>query len=133
GEIAQDRQQIATVRATIDAACDCQTFDGTSVGKRRADYIRCGKQIVRSAARNAALREECVRTAAYYVKESTCGADPLLNEQPCVRVRSSNGSISCSIKATAKNACRSTASRPAVSCGGQHADWTHCTDAADTN
>src|SRR5262249_11421912 len=132
GDIALDRQQLVDLRTAIDAACACPLFDGQP-GRKHADYVRCGKQVVRDGFRGGALRQACVRTVNGYVKDSSCGTDPLLAERPCIRVRSGGGNVSCSIKSAARNESRGSDARPATACNRPHADWTSCADAADTN
>src|SRR5262249_17461481 len=95
GDIALDRQQLVDPRTAIDSACACPLFDGQP-GRKHADYVRCGKQVVRDGFRGGALRQACVRTVNGYVKDSSCGTDPLLDERPCIRVRSGGGNVSCS-------------------------------------
>src|SRR5262249_52563312 len=117
GDIALDRQQLVDLRAAIDSACACPLFDGQP-GRKYADYVRCGKQLVRDAFRGGALRQACVRTVNGYVKGSSCGTDPLLDERPCIRVRSGSDKVSCSIKSAARNECRGSDARPAAVCNG---------------
>ena len=132
GDIALDRQQLADVRVAINSACPCGLFDGHA-GGGHADYVRCGTGVVGNAFRDGDLRKACVRTANDYLKHSSCGLDPLLDERPCIRVRGGGGKITCSIKSVARNQCHGSASQRAAACNGPHADWTSCADAADTN
>ena len=81
-EVVGDRSQIATVRALVDAACPCSSFDG-STGKTHTSYVRCASPII-TAQPVAQLRLQCRSTVRKYYASSTCGRNPNLHAEPCV-------------------------------------------------
>lgn len=135
--VAADFAQISRVRELVDAACVCSSFDG-SAGKAHRDYGRCAANIIKAQAAvpPGNLRLQCKRTVKRYYARSTCGQNPALNTQPCVKKRTATGAVSCTIKPTTttdgftpNDKCVSGTTVTAVSCPA----LTHCVDAADSN
>ena len=130
---AGDFVQISGLRESISGTCPCSSYDG-SRGKTHGAYVRCANTIIRADA--AKLRPPCVRTVKRYYAQSTCGRNPALHAQPCIKKRSDSGAVSCTVKATTKSdgvtpndQCVGSSTVSAISC----AAVTNCLDAADSN
>lgn len=134
-DVANDRSQILAVRAGIDSACACASFDGTK-GKSKSNYVKCAARIIATQVDAKALRPECERTVKKYYAASTCGRNPKLHAVPCVQRSVPGGRITCTIRATTRldgvtpaAQCTSKARSVRMACAG----YTHCIDAADSN
>ena len=132
---AGDATALAAVRALVDAACPCASFDGLSVGHTHGDYIRCARPVVAAEVAGGHLRRQCMGNMKRMLAFSTCGFDPALGARPCITRSLVNGSVSCRIRArttrngTPRDKCINTPAARAVQCPA----FTHCMDAADTN
>jgi hypothetical protein len=132
-EVAQDGPQIRAVRADIDAACPCASYDGGR-GRTEHDYVACASARLRLAVDAGTLRSACVRPVREMYTSSTCGSDPAVKEAPCV-TRWDSGKVTCSVKPTLNHdgsptqRCADRPRRVRSSCSA----WTSCIDAADGN
>lgn len=120
--VAADAGQIAAVRALIDAACVCASFDG-STRKTHAKYASCAAGVIRSEVSTGQLRTPCKRTVKKYYSTSTCGVPASKDVVPCITTTAA-GRVSCSIKPMAL-----CVGPRKVACPG----FTTCIDAADTD
>jgi hypothetical protein len=134
-EVTNDASQITVVRAAVDAACPCSSFDGSS-GKTHKDYVRCASTAINGQADAGNLRVRCKQTVKRYYARSTCGRNPLLHVEPCVQTNLRTGKITCTIRPTTRldgvtptALCRDYSATTRVSCPTK----THCIDAADTD
>jgi hypothetical protein len=120
--VANDLTQITAIRALIDVACVCSSFDG-SRGLTHTSYVACARSIVNAQTLAAKLRTQCKHTVTAYYRNSTCGRNPSQQWAPCVEPRIM-GRVGCTIKLTAN-------------CFRSGHLWcpnaTSCIDAADTN
>jgi len=117
--VANDLSQITAVRAEIDAACACGSFDG-SKGKTHAKYVTCASGVISAQVSAGSLRTQCKVTVKKYYSVSTCGVPASKSDAPCIKT-SAAGKVTCAIKSSTK--CTGTACPNA----------TLCIDAADTN
>jgi predicted dienelactone hydrolase len=118
-----DQRSIAALRAAIDEACPCASFDG-SPGKTRSAYRRCAREVVAPALAAGALRPQCRTVATRGYLDSTCGAP---GKVACGRVRSHATSRPVSCRITTPAQCASRASWIETACTAQ----THCSDVVD--
>lgn len=87
--VANDAADIRGVRAQIEVACPCATFDGSSSAKRKSSFAHCAKTVILDASDGTPidgrvkLRAECVRTVRSIVKLSDCGLPPADDRHPC--------------------------------------------------
>ena len=72
GSLLGDQRALAALRADVDAACPCASFDG-SPGADRASYRRCARTIRDQALASRELRTECRATATRGYSDTTCG------------------------------------------------------------
>jgi hypothetical protein len=133
--VADDVAEIRALRAAIDQACVCSTYDG-SEGNSRGDYKRCVLGVVRAAIEAGDLREQCKDTVKGYARESVCGINPARNPVPCARVSPMTGEPKCTIAKLTK----ADGVTPSGECGDSKyvdRDPCHgassCIDTADTN
>lgn len=133
---ANDAAQINAVRNLIDVACPCADFDGTT-GRKHSDYVRCARvAISEQVAFGDRLRSQCIGTTTRIYSHSTCGLNPALHAQPCVKRHTASGKVSCSIKPTTRSdgvtpqsSCNDGGAFTADSCPG----FSTCLDAADVD
>lgn len=134
--VANDAAQIRAVRALVDAACACSSFDG-SRGRTRGDYVRCAADIISAQVDAAGLRSRCKRTVKTYYSKSTCGRFPNLHTQPCVQRSLRSGKVKCVVRPTTKSdgttPSSSCTDRPGTATRVTCPTHTHCIDAADTD
>ena len=123
------------VRALIEGTCICAAFNG-STGRTHKDYVTCAADVITAQVQTAALRSQCKRTVKRYYAKTTCGRNPNLHSEPCIKRSLTTGKITCAIKPTTKkdgltptNACADTATATGVACAG----YTQCLAAADAN
>jgi polyvinyl alcohol dehydrogenase (cytochrome) len=83
GSVGQDRRDLDAVRAAMDAACPCATFDDAP----RA-YRRCTRDIIRAAIAGGTLRAVCKPL----LRQSTCGRP---GHAVCCEVKVGSGRRSC--------------------------------------
>ena len=123
GDVASsDLAAIQAVEASVDADCDCQTFDG-SEDREAADYRRCVLSVVKEALLAGELRPKCKSRLAKAYKASTCGRSD--DAAPCIETKSSGG-VRCKVQEPGK--CVSVSGRlTRVACS----DAVRCIDAAD--
>lgn len=123
GSTLGDQRALVALRADIDAACPCASFDG-SPGADRASYRRCARAIRDQALRLRELRTECRATATRGYADTTCGT---VGKVACGRVQPSSKTrpVSCSVKPAAR--CASGARFTETACGA----LTHCSDVVD--
>lgn len=121
-----DAAAITALRAGIDSACPCASFDGTP-GKARNDYLRCAKRELGAAIDAGALRVKCKSLVKRVFQTSTCGRKPHLQALPCIETTNA-GKIRCAIRPA--DACRSKPGRYArLACPA----YATCVDAGDGN
>ena len=123
GSLLGDQRALATLRADVDAACPCASFDG-SPGADRASYRRCARTIRDQALASRELRTECRATATRGYSDTTCGT---VGKVACGRVQPSSKTkpVSCSIKSADR--CASSTKFTETACSA----LTHCTDVVD--
>jgi len=124
--VAGDLSQIQAVRASINSACVCASFDG-SPGKTHSSYVKCANGVISTSVAASKLRKQCTGTVTKYYSVSTCGFPASQNKEPCLKKTLSNGKITCAIKPAAT--CVGSAKFNQVLCAG----FTTCIDAADTD
>ena len=135
-EVAGDPAQITALRQTIDATCDCASFDG-SAGKKHGNYVRCANNAILTAVGANQLRPQCKSTVKQFYLDSTCGQNPKLHEVVCIKKTLANGKLGCSIKPTTRgdgvtpsDTCAPSPGKlDQVPCPG----FVRCIDAADNN
>lgn len=134
--VVDDAGQIRAVRALIDAACICSSFDGTADRTRR-DYLRCAAAVIESQVDAGALRPRCKRTVRQYYARSTCGRLPNLHAQTCVQRSVRTGRVKCTVRPTTRRdgttPTDSCVDRPGQATRVACPAHTHCIDAADTD
>jgi len=123
GDVASaDLAAIQAVEASVDAGCNCETFDG-SEDRRAADYRRCVLAVVKEAVLAGELRSKCKSRLAKAYKASTCGRSD--DAAPCIETRP-DGSVRCKVQEPGK--CVSVPGRfTRLACS----DAVRCIDAAD--
>jgi hypothetical protein len=92
--MARDCGDIGTVRAAMDAACSCESFDGSRNRGGRA-YRRCVRPIIRSAIAAGTLRRQC----RDILGRSICGRP---ERAVCCGIRLSTGSRTCAVRLPAR-------------------------------
>ena len=117
-EVASDAAQIAAVRAVVDTACPCASYDGSS-GKTHGKYTSCAGASINSEAGLGHLRSQCKATVKKYYSTSTCGVPASKGVVPCVK-KTAAGKVTCAIK-------------PSTKCKDTACDVRSCIDAADTD
>ncbi len=121
-----DAEQIASLRATIDAACPCASFDG-SAGKANADYLRCVRRELATALASGNLRSRCKVRVREAFENSTCGRKPEPVRVPCIET-TTTGKVRCDIRR--QDACVSRRGHyQRVACS----QYVRCVDAGDQN
>jgi hypothetical protein len=119
---AADLAAIQSVDASVNAGCDCETFDGSKT-RQAADYRRCVLAVVKEAVLAGELRSKCKNRLAKAYKDSTCGRSD--DATPCIETRS-DGSVRCKVQEPGK--CVSVPGRfTRLTCS----DAVRCIDAAD--
>ena len=98
--VANDRSQIAAVRAEIAAQCSCSSFDG-SPGKTHAKYVTCASGVIGAQVSAGALRTRCRATVKKYYSISTCGVPASKGVVPCIK-KTAAGKVTCTIKTSAR-------------------------------
>ena len=133
--VAGDAANINAVRALVNSACVCASFDG-SKGKTHGAYVKCAADIINAQVDvPGALRPQCKGTVTKIYAQSTCGSNPALHKVACIKKGTQSGKVSCAIKPTTKkdgtpnDTCVAGKTSTAVACHG----LTHCLNAADTN
>ena len=123
GSLLGDQRALAALRADVDAACPCASFDG-SPGADRASYRRCARTIRDQALASRELRTECRATATRGYSDTTCGT---VGKVACGRVQPSSKAkpVSCTVKPASR--CASTARYTETACDA----LTHCSDVVD--
>ncbi|HEY8514851.1 MAG TPA: hypothetical protein VIS07_04970 [Candidatus Binatia bacterium] len=121
--VLDDQRQLASLRAAIDAACPCESFDG-SRGKDRSAYRKCARGLLNAAIKSGELRKQCRTVATRGFSDATCGT---VGKVACGRVTPSSKKkpISCSIKPADR--CVSRARYVETVCSSH----THCSDVVD--
>jgi hypothetical protein len=117
-EIANDAVQIVAVRAVVQTACPCASYDGSS-GKTHGSYTSCTGRSITSEVGSGHLRNQCKATVKKYYSTSTCGVPASKGVVPCVK-KTADGKVACTIK-------------PSTKCGDTACDFRSCIDAADTD
>jgi len=123
--VANDRSQITSVRAEIDAQCPCSSFDGSS-GKTHPKYVTCANGVIREQVNAGTLRTQCKATVKKYYSASTCGLPVSKGMVPCIK-KTAAGKVTCAIKPSAS--CVDGRKYRQATCSG----FRLCIDAADTN
>jgi pimeloyl-ACP methyl ester carboxylesterase len=76
--VLSDRQDVAAVRAAVERACPCASFDGT-LGKTHHAFVRCAKAVIRDASDGTpvlgafTLRPECGAEVRKIYRTAACG------------------------------------------------------------
>ncbi len=117
--VANDLSEISAVRAAVDAACPCGSFDG-SKGKTHANYVTCANGIITAQVSAGTVRTQCKATVKKYYSASTCGVPASKSDVPCIKT-SAAGKVTCAITSSTKCA------------GAPCASFSRCIDAADTD
>jgi outer membrane protein assembly factor BamB len=113
GSAGQDRRDLDAVRAAMEAACPCATFDA------RGAYLHCVRDVVAGAVNGGALRRECKRL----IQRSTCGRPGTV---VCCETKLETGRHVCRAQQAAR--CVDTARLVrAVEVGKTHCADTDCT------
>src|SRR5262245_54521229 len=86
--VANDAPQIAALRALVDHACPCASFDGGK-GKAHRDYLRCVNSEISAVIRAGELRPQCKRRVTRIFGQSICGRKPELRMAPCIQTGNS--------------------------------------------
>jgi pimeloyl-ACP methyl ester carboxylesterase len=74
-----DAQDVAALRAAIDRACPCSSFDGTSPGTTHAAYTQCATAVISDASDGTpvlgafTLRRECRTEVKRIYRTAACG------------------------------------------------------------
>ena len=118
-----DRASLVALSSSIDAACPCESFDGTP-GRGKRDFRACAKQQLEAGIREASVRKRCARVLQKQYRRSTCGRTD--GKQPCVQ-RKTNGKVRCALTPEAR--CVDKPGRTRVACP----EATSCVEAADTD
>src|SRR6185436_2287760 len=134
-EVALDAGQIRAVRASIDAACICASFDG-SKGAKHGDYVTCAVDVVKTAVTAGNLRSACKGVVKKQVSQSTCGFPANPHRVVCITRTLAKGKVTCKIQTTTKKD-----GTPKDTCVDKPKSYTRvacpdyalCVDAADTN
>lgn len=131
---AGDAAQVTTVRGLVELGCACANFDG-STGKTHRSYVKCAAAVI-NAQPSTALRSQCKRAVKNYYVHSTCGMNPALHVQPCLKKSITSGAVHCAIRATTKkdgvtpnDHCVTDTKVIRAGCPA----YTKCIDAADSN
>jgi pimeloyl-ACP methyl ester carboxylesterase len=130
---AQDGADIRGVRAQIEIACPCLSFDGTSSATNKSAFARCAKTIVVDASDGTPidgrikLRPACASTVRRLVRESDCGIPPADDRHPCCEHLASGRNRS-KIKRT--TSCVSSSAVERNLCPGFHFTADACSDNA---
>ncbi len=86
----QDAADIRGVRAQIEIACPCATFNG-SPGRNRSSFRQCARAVILDASDGSPidgrikLRRECASTVLGIARHSDCGYNPLADRHPCCK------------------------------------------------
>ncbi len=129
-----DAAQITAVRGLVELGCPCANFDG-SIGKTHKKYVGCAAAII-TAQSPTNLRFQCKRRVKNFYARSTCGVNPALHVQPCLKKSIKTGAVHCAIRPTTKmdgvtpnDHCVTGTKATAVGCP----TYAKCIDAADSN
>ncbi|HYR95105.1 MAG TPA: hypothetical protein VEM57_00160 [Candidatus Binatus sp.] len=74
-----DAQDVAAVRAAVERACPCASFDGSTSGMAHGAYVRCAKLVVDDATDGSpllgafTLRPQCKSEATRIFRRAACG------------------------------------------------------------
>jgi hypothetical protein len=118
-----DAQQVAAVRAAIEAACPCEP---AGAGASRKEFLRCAKDVARAAVDAGELSASCRGAVKKIYARSVCGLPE--GKVPCVKKLVRSGKASCSLLEEA--ACQPREGKYSrVACGAALT----CVDAADTS
>ncbi len=106
-----DIRTLASLRAVVDDACPCATYDGLSATTNRGAFLKCVKAQINDASDGTALlgfslRKQCKSTLQQVYKLSTCGYGD--TRVACCEVKPSSAKKKASIKKT--SACVDTGS-----------------------
>jgi pimeloyl-ACP methyl ester carboxylesterase len=125
-----DADQVARVRETIDAFCECEAFDGSSPATKHGRYVRCAARIAVAKAKAGKLRNQCKGFIRRIYARSTCGftETPKGDRLPCVKKMLSDGKVTCAIKP--EETCTG---KPGVFTRVPCSDTFTCADSADSN
>lgn len=119
-----DATDIFDARDAVNTACPCAAFTS------HADYVRCTRAALRSRLAAGQFRQACRLTLRRVFVQSTCGYPPAASNGRvvCVKKRSANGAVSCSVK-------RATAcvDRPGAFTRAACDTLPFCIDAADSD
>jgi polyvinyl alcohol dehydrogenase (cytochrome) len=118
GSAPQDRRDLDAVRAAMEAACPCATFDGATPGARSA-YRRCTRGVIRGAIRAGTLR----RTCRSLLLQSTCGRQDAV---VCCSAWLGNGNRRCRVTGASRCLSSSRVDRT-IETGATHCADTNCT------
>ncbi|MEW6273387.1 MAG: hypothetical protein AB1689_29255 [Thermodesulfobacteriota bacterium] len=118
-----DQRDLAALRAAIEAACPCASFDG-SRGNDRSAYRKCARAQRDAALASGELRKQCRMTATRGYFDTTCGT---AGKVACGRVTpgSKKRPITCSVKPADR--CASRGKYTETVCDAE----THCSDVVD--
>lgn len=99
-ESALDQRALTQLRADVEEACPCGSFDG-SPGAARSDYERCTEDVLAAALAEGDVRSACRSHAEEILDAATCGTDQFA----CGRIAPLDDDVfSCRI--TREAACR---------------------------
>jgi pimeloyl-ACP methyl ester carboxylesterase len=90
----QDAADMRGVRAQIEIACPCASFDG-SPGKTHGAFTRCARAVILDASDGTPIdgrikaRPECISTMRRTVRRSDCGYAAIQDRHPCCTHRPS--------------------------------------------
>jgi pimeloyl-ACP methyl ester carboxylesterase len=85
----QDAADIRGVRAQIEVACPCATFDASTPATNHTSFVRCARAVVLDASDGTpvggrvTLRRQCRGTVFGTVRRSDCGFAPAEDRVPC--------------------------------------------------
>lgn len=122
-----DVTAIAAARTAVEAACDCQSFDGSSAALAHGKYVKCTKDLITTKVAAGQLRKECATVVGKIYSTSTCGFKTTAAGDKVACVKKTNGKVACSIKP--QGSCTSSGSTTQVACPESF----FCLDAADSN
>ena len=105
---AVDQRSLTQLRADVEEACPCDSFDG-SVGAARSDYERCAGDVLAAALSAGDVRRTCRSQAETILEAATCGG----GEVACGRIAPQSDRVfSCRI--AREGACRGRSSGRSV-------------------
>jgi len=92
----QDAADTTGVRAAIEVACPCATFDRSTPAKNATSFARCARAVILDASDGTLvdgrfkLRPECRKSVLRIARRSTCGF-PLGTRVPCCKHAKTSG------------------------------------------